>query len=161
MSTMPELTLEELKTNAETQKHIELVRLLLKDFAIQLLDRGVAHDQSKFSESELPVFTEYTAKLKDITYGSDEYKQCLAEMKPALDHHYAENSHHPEHFQNGIRDMTLVDIVEMLFDWWASTQRHENGDIFRSITLNEARFNIPPELSDIFRNTIKSFILGK
>lgn len=158
---MPELTLEELKTNAETQKHIELVRLLLKDFAIQLLDRGVAHDQSKLSEAELPVFTEYTRKLKDTTYGSDDYKRYLDEMKPALEHHYAENSHHPEHFQNGIRDMTLVDLVEILFDWWAATQRHADGDIFRSITLNEKRFNIPPELSDIFRNTIKSAILGK
>ena len=119
------------------------------------------HDQSKFSESELPVFTEYTSKLKGTTYGSDEYKQFLAEMKPALDHHYASNRHHPEHFQNGIRDMTLVDLVEMLLDWWASTQRHADGDIFRSITLNEKRFNIPPELSDIFRNTITAFILDK
>lgn len=158
---MPELTLEELKTNAETQKHIDIVRLLLKDFAVQLLDRGVAHDQSKFSEAELPVFTEYTQKLKGTTYGSDEYKQYLSEMKPALDHHYESNRHHPEHFQNGIQDMTLVDLVEMLLDWWASTQRHADGDIFRSITLNEKRFNIPPELSDIFRNTIQSFILGK
>ena len=158
---MPELTIEELRTNAETQKHLDLVRLLLKDFAIQLLDRGVEHDLSKFSEAELPVFTKYTAKLKGTTYGSDEYKQYLAEMKPALDHHYASNRHHPEHFEHGIRDMTLVDLVEMLLDWWASTQRHEDGDIFRSITLNEKRFNIPPELSDIFRNTIKAFILSK
>jgi hypothetical protein len=158
---MPELTLEELKTNAETQKHVELVRLLLKDFAIQLLDRGVEHDQSKFSEAELPIFTEYTSKLKGTTYGSDDYKRYLAEMKPALDHHYKSNRHHPEFFENGIRDMTLVDLVEMLFDWWASTQRHTDGDIFRSIALNEKRFNIPPELSDIFRNTITSFILSK
>ena len=158
---MPELTIEELKTNAETQKHVDLVRLLLKDFAIQLLDRGVEHDRSKFSEQELPVFTEYTQKLKGTTYGSDEYKKYLAEMKPALDHHYASNRHHPEHFSDGIRGMTLVDLVEMLFDWWASTQRHADGDIFRSITLNEKRFNIPPELSDIFRNTIKSFVSGK
>lgn len=158
---MPELTIEELKTNAETQKHVDLVRLLLKDFAIQLLDRGVEHDRSKFSEEELPVFTEYTQKLKGTTYGSDEYKKYLAEMKPALDHHYASNRHHPEHFSDGIRGMTLVDLVEMLFDWWASTQRHADGDIFRSITLNEKRFNIPPELSDIFRNTIKSFVSGK
>ena len=158
---MPELTIEELKTNAETQKHVDLVRLLLKDFAIQLLDWGVEHDRSKFSEEELPVFTEYTQKLKGTTYGSDEYKKYLAEMKPALDHHYASNRHHPEHFSDGIRGMTLVDLVEMLFDWWASTQRHADGDIFRSITLNEKRFNIPPELSDIFRNTIKSFVSGK
>jgi hypothetical protein len=156
MGTMPDLTLEELKTNAETQKHVDLVRMLLKDFAQQLLDRGVEHDRSKFSEEELSIFTEYTAKLKGTTYGSDEYKRFLDEMKPALDHHYSNNRHHPEYFENGIRGMTLVDLVEMLLDWWAATQRHDDGDIFRSITLNEKRFNIPPELSDIFRNTIKA-----
>jgi hypothetical protein len=158
---MPELTIEELKTNAETQKHINLVRVLLRQFATELLKRGDVHDQSKFSEEEVKIFTEYTSKLKGTTYGSEEYKQYLVEMKPALDHHYSYNFHHPEHFENGIRGMTLVDLVEMLFDWWAATQRHADGDIFRSITLNEKRFNIPPELSDIFRNTIKSAILGK
>jgi hypothetical protein len=158
---MDELTLEELRTNAETQKHVDIVHRLLMDFAFEVLKRGASHDRSKFTEAELPGFTEYAPKLKGTTYGSPEYNQFLVELKPTLEHHYSSNSHHPEFFENGIRGMTLVDLVEMLFDWWASTQRHDDGDIFRSIELNEKRFNIPPELSDIFRNTIKSVILGK
>lgn len=153
---MDELTLEELRTNAETQKHVNIVHRLLMDFAFEILKRGATHDSSKFTEAELPGFTEYAPKLKTTTYGSPEYKQFLAELKPTLDHHYACSRHHPEHFKCGIRDMTLVDLVEMLLDWWASTQRHADGDIFKSIELNEKRFNIPPELSDIFRNTIRA-----
>jgi hypothetical protein len=158
---MGDLTPEELRTNAETQKHVNIVHRLLMDFAFEILKRGASHDSSKFTEDELPGFTEYAPKLKETTYGSPEYKQFLTELKPTLDHHYANNRHHPEHFENGIRGMTLVDLVEMLFDWWASTQRHADGDIMRSIELNEKRFNIPPELSDIFRNTINSVVLEK
>lgn len=154
---MVELTSDELRTNAETQKHVDIVHFLLMNFAFEILKRGASHDSSKFTEAELPGFSQYAPKLKGTTYGSPEYKQFLIELKPTLDHHYANNRHHPEFFENGIRGMTLVDIVEMLLDWWASTQRHADGDIFKSIELNEKRFNIPPELSDIFRNTIKAF----
>lgn len=146
---------ELIQTIQDTSRHVALVRMLLRVFAVELLKRGEIHDESKLSEEELPVFIKYSPRLKSTTYGSPEYKQFLAEMKPALDNHYTQNSHHPEHFANGIRGMTLVDLIEMLLDWWASTKRHADGDIMRSIDLNEKRFNIPPELADIFRNTIK------
>jgi hypothetical protein len=157
MNPMGDLTIEELRTNAETQKHVDLVRTLLMNFAFEVLKRGDCHDRSKFTDPELAGFTKYTSKLKGTTYGSVEYNQHLTEMKLTLDQHYANNRHHPEFFENGIRGMTLVDLVEMLFDWWAATKRHADGDIMRSIDLNEKRFSIPPELSDIFRNTIKAF----
>lgn len=44
------------------------------------------------------MFTRFTPRLKGMTYGSPEYKQCLAEMGPGLRHHYAANRHHPEFF---------------------------------------------------------------
>ena len=154
---MPERTIEELKTNAETQDHINLVRVLLRKFAVELLKRGETHDLSKFSDEEVKTFTEYTPKLKTTTYGSDDYNRQLAEMQVALDHHYGNNRHHPEHFENGIKGMTLVDLVEMFIDWSAATKRHSDGNIMRSIELNEKRFSIPPELSEIFRNTARDF----
>ena len=48
-------------------------------------------------------------------------------FKPAIDHHYANNRHHPEHWPNGINDMTLMDLIEMLADWKAATARNKNG----------------------------------
>lgn len=114
------------------------------------------HDQSKFSDAELPYFVEYTPKLRGCTYGSEEYQQFLAALQPALQHHYRVNSHHPEHYHNGVDDMNLLDVVEMFCDWWAAVQRHADGDLLKSIEINTGRFNLSPQLVSIFRNTIGS-----
>ena len=74
------------------------------------------------------------------TYGSDEYKQFLVGMGEGLNHHYANNDHHPEHWQHGIADMDLIQVIEMLADWKAATLRHENGSLSRSIAQNAERF---------------------
>lgn len=150
-------TYEELETNAATQAHINLVRSFLRRAATDLLQRGEVHDLSKFSPEEVKTFTEFTPKLKGSTYGSDEYKAFLTEMKPALENHYANNRHHPEHFVNGMAGMNLIDLVECFFDWLASTKRHADGDIQRSITINAVRFDMPEMLSSIFRNTAREF----
>lgn len=99
-----------------------------------------------------------TPLLKDLTYGSEEYKKSLAELKPALDHHYSHNSHHPEHYKNGVDDFTLVDLVEMFCDWKAASERHVNGDIFKSIQINKDRFEISEQLAKIFENTINKLL---
>lgn len=82
----------------ETKKHIHEVQRRLEMVTSELVLRSVRHDASKLQSPEVEVFDEYTPKLAECTYGSDEYKGYLAAMKPALDHHYAENDHHPEHF---------------------------------------------------------------
>jgi Rad3-related DNA helicase len=97
----PELTQAELATNAETWKHINLVMQLLASAQIELMRRQFTHDRSKLATPEVSTFTEYTPKLTESTYGSDEYKQFLQGMKPALDHHYSKNRHHPEFHAKG------------------------------------------------------------
>ena len=139
----------------ETQKHIEAVRKYIR-FMIDKIDmRGVKHDASKLESPEVEVFAEYTPKLNTTTFGSDEYYQNLANMKPALDHHYASNRHHPEHFVNGINDMTLIDVLEMFCDWKASTLRHNDGNLLKSIETNAERFHIEDQLKQIFLNTAR------
>lgn len=75
-------------------------------------------------------------------------------LKPAIDIHYKNNRHHPEHFANGIKDMTLLDLLEMLCDWKASSERHADGNIYRSIEINQSRFGYSDELKDILKNTV-------
>jgi hypothetical protein len=150
-----EKSLSEDQVKAETIKHISEVRHLLLKVMHEVLQRGLDHDMSKFSEDEFPLFVEYTPKLKGCTYGSDEYKQYLKELKPALDHHYAENRHHPEHFENGVRGMNLCDVIEMFCDWLAATKRHDDGDIDKSIEINSKRFDFGDDLKEIFTNTAR------
>lgn len=139
----------------ETQKHIEMVRKYIR-FMIDKIDmRGVKHDASKLESPEVEVFAEYTPRLSNTTFGSDDYYDNLACMKSALDHHYASNRHHPEHFVNGINDMTLVDILEMFCDWKASTLRHNDGNLLKSIETNAERFNMDGQLKQILINTAR------
>lgn len=138
----------------DTYAHISKVRYGLNRVIHRLLIRAHKHDQSKLEEPELSVFNAYTPKLAKSTYGSDEYKSFLAGMKVGLDHHYAANSHHPEHYADGIRGMDLLDLVEMLCDWKAATERHEDGDIRRSIEINQERFGYSDELKQILLNTL-------
>lgn len=150
-------------TNYETLKHIQRVRDLLLKVICELTVRCEQHDRSKLEEPELSTFVEYTSRLKDTTYGSGEYKQLLVEMKPALDHHYANNRHHPEHFHGEVLAahrsspvdcMNLVDIIEMLCDWKAATLRHDDGDINQSIEINKKRFGISEQLVSILKNSV-------
>lgn len=145
---------ENYDSTADTLIHINIVAFMLLAAAKELADRSQIHDNSKFDSPEKEAFDKYTPKLAAVTYGSDEYKQFLAELKPALDHHYCLNSHHPEHFENGIEGMNIFDLIEMFFDWWAATKRHSDGNILKSIDINENRFKIPPVMSQIFRNTV-------
>lgn len=113
------------------------------------------HDDSKLEEPEKSFFDKYTPMLASLDYGSDEYNQALHELRPALRHHYANNSHHPEHYADGIEAMNLLDIVEMLADWKAATLRHETGDILKSLEINAKRFGINNQLAGILLNTIE------
>lgn len=139
----------------DTLLHIKRVNELLLCFAKELMDRAIRHDSSKLEEPEKYLFDKMTPKLKGLTYGSEEYKKSLDELKPALDHHYANNSHHPEYYKSGINDFTLIDLIEMFLDWKAASERHEGGDIFRSIEINKKRFEISDQLVHILNNTAK------
>ena len=136
-----------------THAHIQTVQYFMLRAITNLLQRQQVHDQSKLVEPEKSVFDEYTPKLADSTYGSEEYKSFLSGMKSALDHHYANNSHHPEYWSKGIKGMSLLDIVEMLCDWKAATMRHKDGSLARSIEQNQIRFGYSDELKAILLNT--------
>lgn len=142
----------------DTNEHIDQVQIFMGEIISRLVERSLDHDTSKLESPELEIFTEYTPRLKSSTYGSDEYKQFLKEMKVALDHHYSKNSHHPEYYANGIRGMDLLDIIEMVCDWKAATMRHNDGDIMKSIEINQKRFGISDELTQIIRNTVERYL---
>jgi hypothetical protein len=142
----------------ETIEHIRNVQNTIVGMINKIAERALLHDLSKIQPGELEYFDIYTPKLKGCTYGSDEYKQFLKELKPALDHHYAANRHHPEHFENGIRGMNLVDLVEMFCDWYAASKRHNDGDIMKSIAINQERFGYSDDLKAILENTFRDIL---
>lgn len=147
------LTIKQKATNDDTWKHIHRVGALINKCVKELLNRAEKHDMSKLELPEVALFEEFTPKLAESTYGSEEYNSFLSAMKPALDHHYANNRHHANHFKNGIEDMNLIDLLEMISDWKAASERHNDGNIRKSIEINANRYNISPQLTKILENT--------
>ncbi len=146
------LTLEEQAYNFETMRHIERVRNLLGKLIADLLERAAKHDQSKLEPPEVTILAK-AKPLGPMTYNSSEYKAGLLFVEEALQHHYAKNRHHPQHFKDGVNDMTLLDLLEMIVDWKASGERHHNGNLLKSISENRERFGLSDQLAKIFNNT--------
>lgn len=144
-------------STAETLKHIQKVNAYLIDASTELLKRAKEHDASKLKEPEKSVFDEVTPLLASLKFGSPEYTESTKRIKPALDHHYSVNSHHPQHYENGINGMNLFDLVEMFFDWKAAGERTKEGNIRESIQINSERFGVSKQLKSIFENTVTYF----
>lgn len=147
----------EYDSTLDTLRHSRRVDELLLQAVFGLQERLTKHDQSKMEDPEKETFDRVTPRLKNSTYGSDEYKGFLADMGPALAHHYANNRHHPEFDPRGVNAMTLVDVIEMLSDWKAATERHADGDLARSLGIQRERFGLDPQLVDILTNTAAEF----
>lgn len=141
----------------DTMEHIGKVRARMQEVRSRLTRRAAKHDASKLEEPEKSA---YDALMEfksshDMTYGSPEYAEGLKMLGPALDHHYAHNSHHPQFYPNGIDGMSLLDIIEMLCDWKAAGERYKDGNITQSLAHNRERFGISDQLFAILENTVK------
>lgn len=147
--------MSEYDSSLETLRHSRRVDVLLLEILTDVQNRLTRHDQSKLEDPEKATFDEYSPKLSLTEYGTEEYRQHLRDMQPALVHHYANNRHHPEHFQDGVAGMTLTDLIEMLADWKAATERNPNGDLTKSLKIQRERFAITDQLCSILENTAR------
>lgn len=191
---MSSLTEQEEAANFHTFRHIEKVRNYLNKMCCCLLRRGEKHDQSKLESPEVELFTEMTPILHSLTFGSPEYEANKEKLRPALEHHYAKNRHHPEHWpsvdsksahiieahiatlnqeaqpelvtalryyvstlRSPLNNMSLLDHAEMLCDWKSSSERHDDGNIRKSIEHNAARFGMSKQLINIYKATLEVF----
>ncbi len=137
---------------ADVLEHKRKVKYWASALLHDMEERIECHDDSKLQEPEKSIFNIYTPKLKEVEFGSEEYKEHLKEMGIGLKHHYENNSHHPESFHNGVNDMTLGCIFEMLCDWMAAAEARGKPMDFDYLSK---RFGIEPQLLKIIINTLK------
>lgn len=116
-----------------------------------LVARVAEHDNSKLLSPEKEMFDQWTPELKARTFGTDFYKAALDGMGEGLKHHYRVNRHHPEHFENGVDGMNLLDVLEMVCDWRAAAQAK---GVALDLEHAAQRFNLSPQLVNIIRNSI-------
>lgn len=129
------------------------------DFCDDIMKRAERHDESKLHEPEKERFDYVGTRqhLGKCKYGSDEYKKSLEYLGPALKHHYEVNDHHPEHFENGVDGMNLMQFVELFCDWEAASHRNKDGNIYQSLETNKKRFTLAEDLYSILKTTADVF----
>lgn len=154
MSTSVATTEQREEARKDNLRHIFRVRELMADIQDNLSLRAAMHDRSKLEDPELEAFAQME-NLRELKYGSDEYRAKFKEepFVSAIAHHYRLNNHHPEHYANGIDDMDLMSITEMLCDWKAASERHNNQPFAASFIINKQRFGIDYQLYAVLVNT--------
>ena len=120
-----------------------------------LTKRCFFHDLSKFSTKEAKIFSKTFPNLRYSRYGEKSYDDLLRSVEPAVEHHYLHNSHHPEHYSDGIKSMTLLDQLEMVCDWAASIKKHNKASLSESLDVNAERFGYSMQYKNNLRRLIE------
>lgn len=104
--------------------------------ALQLSRRCARHDDSKFESDEMREFLQLPKEGENM-------RNARAPLSPTtqslIQRHWKHNRHHPE-FYVDYHEMTEVDIMEMVCDWYARSMQY--GTNFKEfvLTRQEMRF---------------------
>ena len=145
--------MEQIDTEEYIKGHISRVRKHINIFVQLLLKRAINHDKSKLEEPELSWWKEMDKEPR-YPYGSEEYKQKIKRWDKVFKHHYKYNRHHPEHYEYGVSEMTLVDIVEMMCDWLGYKDTITISEALKVCDEQMRRYNIPDGIRQIIFNTL-------
>lgn len=137
----------------DTNDHISKVQAHMMDAVDNLQVRYLTHDMTKYSEIESKIYAKVVPLFKGKTYGTPEHKAVGDMLGPAWEHHLRHNDHHPQHHINGINDMSLMSIIEMICDWKAAGSRDPNQDFRKSFSLNCEKYGADAQLTNIIMNT--------
>ena len=145
--------MEQIDTEEYIKGHISRVRKHMNTFVQLLLKRAINHDKSKLEEPELSWWKEMDKEPR-YPYGSEEYKQKIKRWDKVFKHHYKYNRHHPEHYEYGVSEMTLVDIVEMMCDWLGYKDTIAISEALKVCDEQMKRYDIPDDIRQIIFNTL-------
>jgi hypothetical protein len=131
--------------------------------ANELFRRAATHDNSKFSPEEFEAYDQAFPQFKKYAFGSLEMNAVYESIKPALQHHFQENDHHPEYYEfeadgiHGIDGMNLISLIEMVCDWLAASHRSQTG-IKQGLEISKKKYHIDDQLFGIIKNTVDALL---
>ena len=133
--------------------HTRSVRQSIAKVVSELICRSTIHDDKKLEEVDRRI--DRRRAINHLPYGSSERKEADEPYRDLNKKHYCQYRHHPEHFKNGIDDMNLVDVIEMVCDWAAY------GNLDKNLPVNQDKYCVSQQLMKLIKNTIKDFDLGQ
>lgn len=136
----------------DTILHRENIAYVWEIFKLIMDSKIKKHDLSKLESPEKECYDKYIPLLRTAKYGTPKYNQFRKEMQEeGLDHHYACNRHHPEHFPNGIMDMDFFDFIEHVVDCYAASMVSDTSFV-DGLHLNKDKYNYPDVVVQMLEN---------
>lgn len=132
--------------------HHFFIFVYIFEFCFKLIWRAIKHDYSRYNWVELKYNIDNLDKIRYSKYSSYEWKKLTNKNLPHAINHFKKNRHHPEHFENGVEDMQLIDVVEMVCDWKAAARRRYkklNKKLYNKTAIN---YKIDGKLYKIISN---------
>ncbi len=77
-----------------------------------------------------------------------------------MKHHFQVNDHHPDHFAAGVDEMNLIQLIEMVCDWLAASERSQTH-ITTGLSINKERYHIDDQLFEAIKSTMMRLAPGK
>ena len=147
------MTEQEFKVINTIQEHSQNVGAVVLKVCEELMRRALTHDASKLSAQELEdnfkaLPDKWRIQAQGHGYHSDEQEKHRKKFAAEIHRHRSTHPHHPEYFGNDVNKMNLIDLIEMLCDWYVSSV-----DIDESIRENSSEYKIDPHISQILENT--------
>lgn len=148
-------------TESYILNHIKKVQNKICKLIVALSIRLQEHDKSKLEEPEFSLWKKIDEEPR-YPYGSKKYKEKIERYHELFEMHYNKNPHHPEHFQNGISDMTIIDLAEMLCDWISYKDNIRVTEAIDMVEKQSKRFGYSDEIKDMLINTLNTYfaVLG-
>jgi len=138
-------------------KHKEDIAKMLAKFAGEISYRSAIHDNSKFDTDEFNACSENVNEFGKHEFDSPGERELRLRLSDAFSSHRKKNRHHPEHFDNGIDGMNLIDLLEMVADWRSASNRNAGDSIRKSLPIVQEKYKISPQLMNVLTNTIRDF----
>ena len=127
-----------MKSTEKLAKYLESVQATRH--AQLLRQRAVVHDNSKINNRcELIALSKI---INDKSTLRDSSVPISSIMRDAIQLHWQNNAHHPEHFKSMI-DMSKLDIMEMCCDWHARSMQYKSDFLSFVKERQEERFHFP------------------
>lgn len=149
----------DLSTKEYIEKHKLNVSKRIQRFISLLQSRSINHDNSKLMEPEYSLWCAMDQEPR-YKYGTPEYEDKLRRFRKVFELHYKANRHHPEHHLNGVNDMNLIDLIEMLCDFISYKDNITYTEASTMLDKQADRFGFSEEIRTLLMNTLKDYYVN-
>lgn len=137
--------------------HQERVSKVLKISSKELDKRAEIHDTDKINDPRIyEIYKEHFPYLKQLEFGSQEYKEYELKHFEKAHHLHVQNRHHFYDYRNNLNDINLFDLLEAIIDVdQSSRQYNENYNLDSSVNTIIQKKITDETLEILVRNTLK------